>query len=395
MRWLGMKYVLLGVLFASLLIAGCVQQGQPQATATPTVAPTAAPTATPTPAPKPIKIGSLSPLTGDVANLGIGQRNGVELAVEGINAKDGVGGSKLEVVYEDGKCAGKEATTAAQKLVNVDKVFAIVGGLCSSETLAASKITDAAKVIMISPCSSNPSVTDAGDYVFRDYPSDSFQGKVAAEHAYNDWKAKKAAVLYENKDYPLGLANTFEARFKELGGEVVAKEAADPEPKDLRPQLTKIKAASPDLVYLIAYTQGTSVGLQQAAELGITAKILGGDSADDPKILEAAKQAAEGFVWSVPKVPESSEYDAFKQAYKKKYDGDPLLCGAQAYDAVNILAWAIGRAGGTDAGKVKDALYSLKAYKGASGTIEFDKNGDLLSATYEFKAIRNQTIAAE
>ena len=333
-----------------------------------------------------IKIGFIGPLVGDVATVGQNTREAVELAVEQINEKGGINGKKLEVIFEDGRCNAKEATNAANKLVNIDKVPVIIGGLCSSETIAAAPITENGKTVLFSYCSSNPDITNIGDYVFRDYPSDSFQGIKAAEFIYNDLGIKNVAVLYCLSDWCVGVAEVFKKTFPELGGAVLIEESYEQTNRDLRTQLTKIKQTSPELIYFVGYTEASIVGLKQIKELGIEAKILGADAWDDPKISEQAGEAAEGLMYTMPFSPLTKE---FKTAMEAKTGGKELtVCTPQAYDAVNIIAEIMKKVG-TDSEKIKDELYKVEEYEGVSGIITLDENGDLAAASYIIKTVKD------
>ena len=334
----------------------------------------------------PIVIGSILPLTGDAASIGQNTQTAIELAVEHINDAGGIDGRNLEVIFEDGKCTAQQAANAAQKLVNVDQVPVIIGGLCSSETLAAAPIAEDGKTVMFSMCSSSPDVTDAGDFIFRDYPSDAFQGSKAAEIALEKLGAKKAAVLYCLSDWCVGIRDVFRKDFPSVGGEIVAEEAYEQTAKDLRTQLTKIKEAEPDLIYFVGYTEASIVGLKQAKELGIEAQMLGADAWDDRTIHEQAGDAAEGIVYIHPYAPLT---DKFKAAMEAKTGSSELtICSPQAYDAVNIVAGIMKRVG-AEGERVKDELYKVKDYQGVSGPITIDENGDLSTANYAVKIVKN------
>src|SRR3989338_4432265 len=166
----------------------------------------------------PIKIGFLGPLTGDAAPYGVDTLNGVKLAVDEINAVGGVKGRMIELIAEDSRCTGADAASAAQKLVNVDKVVAIVGGQCSGETLAAAPIAEAAGVVMISPLSSSPDVTQAGTFIFRDYPSDALKSKAMAAYL-NEEGLEKLAMMSENTDFATAFRNALKV---DLGEENIA-----------------------------------------------------------------------------------------------------------------------------------------------------------------------------
>jgi len=334
----------------------------------------------------PIKIGFIGPLTGDAANVGQNSKASVSIAVEEINAAGGINDRQLEVIYEDGQCNGKTASNAANKLINVDKVPVILGGACSGETSAFTGASEQAKVVTLSYCSSVPTITEAGDYIFRDYPSDLYQGKFGAEYAYNTLGKKKVAILYVKSDWGVGIEKVFVDSFKALGGEIVAEEGYEQTSRDLRSQLTKIKATKPDLVYFLGYSDASIPGLKQAAELKLDVPMLGGDAWDDSKIFTEAGQAAEGIMFAVVNSPLNEE---FKTKMEEKVGSDEItVCSPNAYDATKILAEVIGKVG-TDSTKIKDELYKVSYTGGVSSDkIEFDSNGDLVGANYVVKVVR-------
>lgn len=335
----------------------------------------------------PVVLGFIGPLTGDAANIGQNSKAAVSIAVEEINAAGGIGGQNLEIIYEDGQCNGKTASNAANKLINVDKVPVILGGACSGETSAFAGASEQAKVVTLSYCSSVPTLTQAGDYIFRDYPSDLYQGKFGAEYAYNNLGKKKVAVLYVKSDWGTGIEKVFVDSFKALGGEIVAEEGYEQTSRDLRSQLTKIKGAKPDLVYFLGYTEATIPGLKQAAELKLNVPMLGGDAWDDSKIFTEAGKAAEGIMYTVVSSPLS---DAFKAKMKEKVGSDEItVCSPNAYDATKIIAEVISKVG-TDSTKIKDELYKVSFVGGVSADkIEFDANGDPVGASYVVKIVKD------
>lgn len=333
-----------------------------------------------------IKIGFIGPLTGDAVNFGQNARAAVELAVDKVNFLGGINGRNLEIIYEDGKCNPQDAVNAANKLIDIDKVPVIIGGLCSGETLSVSPIAERNKVVLFSYCSSNPKITEAGDYIFRDYPSDNFQGKYGAEFAFNKLKSRKAALLYCLNDSCVGIKDVFKKEYKKLGGKIVLEEGFDVANRDFRTIFAKVKEANPDLVYMLAMIEGTIVALKQAKELGLNVKFLGGESWNDSKILREAGVAAENIMYSVYL---SSLTEEFKALMKEKTRSDEIIqCSPPAYDAVMIIA-NILRKVGSDSTKIKDELYKIKNYQGVSGTISFDENGDLTTANYILKIVKD------
>lgn len=332
----------------------------------------------------PIKLGFIGPLTGDAASLGTVARSAVELAVEEINASGGVDGRMLEVVAEDGECTAGPATSAASKLINADGVEAIIGGLCSSETAAFAPAAMQAKVVTLSYCSSAPPLSQTGKYFFRDYPSDANQGKFAAEYAYNTLGVRKVAVVYHISDWGTGIKNVFVERFKALGGEIVVEEGSLQTNRDYRTSIQKVQTAAPDYIYAALYPEGGIAFLQQAKEVNVTTKILGGDAWGDTKL--QAEAAALDILYVEPK---SSWPDDFKTKLLAKAGGEQVpVCSANAYDAVYIMAAAMEKAGTSDSDKLADALRATK-YNGVSGRIEFDANGDVTVADYVVKRIAN------
>lgn len=335
----------------------------------------------------PIKIGFVAPLTGDAGGIGQNMKMAAELAVSEINSAGGINGRMIALIAEDGKCDGKEAVTAVTKLINIDKVGMIVGGACSSETVSTAPIAEKAQVVMLSPLSSNPSITTAGDYIFRDYASDSFQGVKAAEFAVNTLKSKNIAILSCMSDWCQGIQQVFKDKAVALGANVLVEEKYDDKnTNDLKTQLTKIKAVNPDLVYFVGYTDGTIIGLKQAKELGLNVKFLGGDAWNDPKIIAGAGAASEGIIYLVPT---SVKSPVFEITFLSIVGGKEITIGSrEAYDAVKILAQVMERVG-TDSTDIKNALYKVQNYQGVSGNISFDKNGDLVSASYDIKIVKD------
>lgn len=336
---------------------------------------------------EPIKLGFIAPLTGDVSTLGTVARAAAELAVEEVNAAGGVNGRKIEMVYEDGKCNPSAATNAANKLMNVDKVVAINGGFCSSETAAFAPTAMQNKVVLISPVSSAPNLSATGKYFFRTYPSDAFQGRFAAEHAYNKLNVRKVAIIYHVSDWGTGLKDKFTERFQELGGQIILVEGQPQESRDYRTALTKIKAANPDLVWMPLYTDGAIVAMKQYKELNIQAPVYGGDAFADPKFQKEASGKAGSIIYSEVVTPTNEE---FKRKLLAKVGGEQVGVGSpQAYDNVKILAAALTKAG-TDPDALASAIREMR-YQGVSGEITFDQNGDLTNANYVVKKIENGT----
>lgn len=324
-----------------------------------------------------IKIGAIFPITGPLATFGISCANGAKMAVEEINVRGGVLGSKIELLIEDDQYKAEEAANAAKKLIERDKVVALIGEVTSSVTLVVAPIAQQSKIVLLTPTATNPKVTQVGDYIFRACFIDDFQGEVMANFVYKTLKLKTAAILTAvTSDYSKGLAQFFKQKYTALGGKIVAEESYSEGDTDFRAQLTKIKAAKPDFVYLPGYYADIGPILLQARELGITVPFGGGDGWDSPVLLQTAGKAAEGCFFSNHYSPDSKDLvvQTFVKNYQKKYGATPDALAALAYDAAKLLVDAIKRAGSTDSAKIRDALASTKGFRGVTGVITFDAN---------------------
>lgn len=363
---------------------------KPQPAVSPTVPET--PTAqTPTPPPsQPIKLGFIGPLSGDAAGYGEPMLNTQKLAIEAINTAGGIAGRNIELIIEDGKCEGKSAVTAAQKLINVDQVKIILGGSCSGETLAFAPLAEQSKVLVFSSLASSPDISKAGDYVFRNAPSDQAPGIQLAELIYK--KQKKVAIVSENTEYAQAIKRVFKERFTALGGKIVADEAFQQEEKDFKTYLTKIKAAKPDAIFIDPQTGATGGFLvKQIKELGIKTPVYGVYFGTDKDFKAFAKDASEGFMYldfvADPSKPRVAEL--FKK-YKDAYGTDPNFPQymVMGYDALYILKDAIEKVG-EDPAKIKDHLYTIKNYDGIIGQYGFDENGDVTGIQFKAFQIKN------
>ena len=338
----------------------------------------------------PIKLGFVGPLSGDAAKMGRDAQAAVAIAVEEINAAGGVSGHPLEVVYEDGKCRGADAINVAKKLISADKVSAILGGVCSEETLALADIAAQNKTVVLSSCSEAPAITGAGDYVFRNFPSDFFQGVFAADYLYETLGKRRAAVLYATVEWSVGVKDAFILHFTHLGSGVVAleEEYAAQDALNLREASTRIKAAQPDVVYVVADADASALILPQLKEFGPQAPIFGSNRWDDARLWTRVGSAGEGI--SFPVVSASPPDQFLRRMKAKTGRADIAVCAAAAYDGVKILAEVMQKTGAAGEA-IKNELYQT-VYKGSisSPKIAFDGDGDLTSArSYAVKVVQN------
>ncbi|MBI4034054.1 MAG: ABC transporter substrate-binding protein [Candidatus Brennerbacteria bacterium] len=341
----------------------------------------------------PIRIGAILPLTGDAAAYGEPGRNMLQLAADEINAAGGINGRNLEFIFEDGKCVGKDAANAIQKLANVDKVEAIIGGFCSGESLSAVPIATQAKVLLFSPGSSNPGLTNSSPYFFRNYPSDAAQGTVLANVADSKgWG--KVAVVQEQTDYAAGLYKAFNARFTELGNTDTKEEFAS-DTSDFRSIITKVRAGNPDALFVIVQTPAVASRIfKQMTELNWKPNLLVSDIIPgDPNLVAENKALLEGaFAAEFGTNPENPKFKAMVEAYRAKYGEEPpFQAYAQTeYDSVYILADGI-RAVGYDGEKLAAWSRTIENWQGAAGSVTIGEDGDPTTGHVP-KIIRNGVV---
>jgi branched-chain amino acid transport system substrate-binding protein len=324
-----------------------------------------------------IKIGEYASLTGSEATFGQSSHKGSALAIDDLNAAGGVLGKKIQLLTEDDQSQAGQPATVVRKLISSDGVVAILGEVASSRSLEAAPICQENKISMISPASTNPKVTEVGDYIFRVCFIDPFQGTVMANFARKTLKLQNAAVLVESSsDYSVGLAKFFKQRFIADGGKIVAEENYSHGDKDFSAQLTAIKAANPDGIFVPGYY--TEVGLiaLQARQLGITVPLFGGDGWESSALVPIGGKALEGCYFSTHFSPDSTapEVRNFVKEFEAKYHETPDAMAALGYDSAMILADAMKRAGTTDGAKVRDALAATKDFPGVTGKITIDAN---------------------
>ncbi len=337
-----------------------------------------------------IKVGGIGELTGDIPAVGASFKNAAEMAVKEINDAGGldVGGKKYQIqfVLEDNAGKADQSASAAQKLITQDNVVAIIGPNASRYAIPASEVAESNKVVLITPWSTNPKTTlDANTgapkkYVFRACFIDPFQGRVVAKFAQEKLGAKNAAVLYDvASDYNKGIAEFFKSTFEQLGGKVVAFETYTTGDKDFTAQLTKIKAANPDVIFLPNYYSEVPLQVQQAHGLGITAPFLGSDSWGSGELLTLCGKDCEGYYFSTHYAADNATPVAkkFIDGYKATYGNTPDDVAALTYDAFGLLWTALKSAGKVDRQAVRDALAKIPNYDGVTGSMQFQEgSGD-------------------
>jgi branched-chain amino acid transport system substrate-binding protein len=347
---------------------------------------------------KEILIGEYGSLTGGIATFGISTRNGSELAFQEVNAKGGLLGKQVKVLVEDDQSKPEEAGTVVTKLINQSGVSAVLGHVASSHSLAAAPICQSNQIPMISPSSTNPRVTQVGNYIFRVCFIDPFQGAVMAKFAADTLKLKKVAILVDvRSDYSVGLQTFFRQQFRQLGGEVVVEQSYSQGDSDFRAQLTAIKAANPEAVYLPGYYTEVGTIVHQARELGITVPFLGGDGWDSPKLWEIGGKALDGCYISNHYSTDDPNpvVQKFVADYRAKYGQTPDALAALAYDAAHVLAASIEKAGSTDGPKVRDAIAATKDFPGVTGSISINADRNAVKPAVILKLENGKFLLVE
>ena len=382
------RTLILGTVCASLAIVSGCANNTPKSGDSAGAGATSNGTATGTP----IVVGEFGSLSGSESTFGTSTDNGLKLAVNQINAAGGIDGHPLTVKVYDDEGKPDSALTVVQRLINQDKPVAIIGEVASKLSIQAAPACNAAKVPMISPSSTNPKVTQIGPYIFRVCFIDPFQGTAAAKFAIGTLKAKRAAIMTDQQnDYSTGLTKFFTQSFTQQGGTIVANPSYTKDDLDFHSQLANIKALNPDVIYVPGYYGQVGPIAKQARQVGITAPFLGGDGWDSPKLVEGAGgpgQALEGSYFTNHSSMENPDpaIQNFVKAFKAaNSSGEPDALAALGYDAGEVLADAIKRAGKPADGdysseafriKLRDAIAATKDFPGATGkiTIGPDRN---------------------
>ncbi|MFY2563559.1 ABC transporter substrate-binding protein [Corallococcus terminator] len=335
-----------------------------------------------------ILLGQVGALTGGQATFGISTRNGIELALKEANAAGGVNGKKLAIRVYDNQSKPEEAAQAATRLITQDKVVLILGDVASSNSLAMAEKAQAAGVPMITPSSTNITVTEKGDFIFRVCFIDPFQGFVMAKFAREDLKLAKVAVLQDNKSaYSIDLSGVFTRKFTEMGGKVVTTESYSQGDTDYRAQLTAIKKTQPDGIYVPGYYSEVGVIARQAREVGLKVPLMGGDGWDSEKLFELGGSAIAGSYFSNHYSPDNPDprVQKFIADYKAAYGAVPDALAALGYDAARVAVEALKRAKDLSGPSVRDAIAQTKDFPGVAGTVTLDDKRNAVKSAVVLK----------
>lgn len=343
--------------------------------------------------PPPLRIGRILPLTGDAASYGRSEEKGTLLAAEEINRAGGINGRKLDIKYEDSSCSPNAGVAAFRKLIDVDRVKAVLGATCSGVTLAIAPVANQRKVVLLSPLSSAAAISQAGPFVFRVMPSDSFQSRILAEWILQDGH-RQIAMLRVNNAWGQGVSTEFVRTYVSKGGKIITEETCNEGDRDFRIQLTKIRESSATALFSPTMPKEGGLILKQMKELGISIPVYGADAWSVAELTDEAGSAAEGVRYTYPAVYDGPEYVAFSKAFVSKFSTDPDVNAAGAYDALKILTSVLlkltkktNRDPSGD--EIRSSLGAISGYKGATGITTFDKNGDSVGKQFARMVIRS------
>ncbi len=326
-----------------------------------------------------IPIGVYAALTGPEAAFGTATVQGEQLAADQINAAGGLLGRKIHLYIEDDQGKAEEAASVVTKLITSNSVIALLGENSSNQSLAAAPICQSSKIPMVSPSSTNPAVTQKGDYIFRVCFTDPYQGKALASFVRKTLRASTAGVLVDRKnDYSVGLAEFFTKEFTAMGGKVVAEQSYTGGDSEFRPQLTTIKAAAPEVLFLPGFYTDVGQIAIQARDSGITVPFVGGDGWDSPTVIQIGGKSVDNSYFSDHYFVGDPRpvVQKFVTEIRKRSGKNPEANSALGYDAMQILAAAIRKTGSLDGQKIRDALASTSDYQGVSGTITMGPTRD-------------------
>ncbi len=326
-----------------------------------------------------VKIGVFMSMTGDTANFGISSVNGIKMAADEVNAAGGINGKQIDLDVQDDRSDPSEAATIVTKFVTQDSVNAILGEVASSRSIAAAPIAQNAKIPMLTPSSTNPEVTRKGDYIFRSCFIDPVQGAAIAQFAARTLNAKRAGIMVDRKnDYSTGLEKFISQTFTKLGGQMVVTQSYAAGDQDFNAQITSIKGANPDVIFVPGYYGDVALFAKQARDKGITVPLVGGDGWDAKQLYDIGGKAVVGSFFSNHYSPYDTDpqVQKFVNDYKARYNSIPDALAATAYDAALIMFDAIKRANSLDGKAIRDALAATKDFPGVTGKVTFNENRD-------------------
>jgi len=307
-----------------------------------------------------IKIGVIAPLTGPIAPYGENIKDGVMLAVDEINEQGGVKGKPIRVIFEDEGKGPEAAVSSVRKLITIDHVSVIIGPATSNGVMAAAPLAESYRVVLFSPSGTSDNISDAGDYIFRNRATASQEASVFAEYIAEDLGIEKYAILRSDADYAISFADVCNRTMQESGGQLLLEETFSEGSTDYRSQLSKIKSANPEGIFIVGVPIELGIILKQIKEIGLKAQLFS-NTIDSPEIFDIAEGSAEGLTFVTTfydPVHGDEKVREFDAKFREEYGRDSHIFGANAYDAVYILKTVIEQYG-NHSEKIKDGLYLL------------------------------------
>ncbi len=340
----------------------------------------------------PIRIGHIAPLTGDAAIWGVWEREGIDLAVDEINAAGGVAGRRVSVLNEDDQGSPSAAVSALKNLISARGVRAVIGGTLSGTTLAMAPIAMENQIVLISPSAQSPKIAAAGDFIFRLFVPTNQEGAFLADLAIRSG-AKSAAILYINNDYGVGLRDAVTTT---LTGRItiIVSEAYGTDTRDFRTQIQKaVGTTRPDVLFLLGYQADVATILKQLAEMDIKIQAYASNSFEGEETVKIAGSAADGVIYDYPVLLSTEQADRVRAAFRNRYGRDMNVYNGVGYDAVMVLAQgmkdakaATGQLYGT---ALRNALRSLRNFPGVTGPITFGTSTDVINRPLEVRTYRD------
>jgi len=332
---------------------------------------------------EPIKIGHLTPLSGEFSYFGEWEKEGVDLAAEEINKKGGVNGQKVAVVRDDDRLDPALSKAVFERMIETEKVPAVIGSPSSDVVLAVAPVADKNQVVMLTAIAGSVKISTASNYLFRIYPTTVEEGEQLALIASQSGH-KRAAIIYLNNSYGIELAKSVKRKTAEYGIDILAMEGYRKDNTDFSEQLGRIKEKDPEVIFLLGWPNDMSLILSQAREIGLNPKYFAPDTFEDPRMLKTAGRITEGVVYVAP---EENLAPEFIKKFKKKYKKEPNIYNALCYDAFNLLVAAV-KMGGNNGNAIRDELLKIKDYQGATGIITFNEHGDAVNRPLKVKTIK-------
>ena len=319
-----------------------------------------------------IKIGVIISETGSAAEYGKWTKNGLEIALAEINKQSK---RKLQLIYEDDATDSKKAVAAFKKLINIDKVNILIGPITSSSVLSVAPLAEKSEVFLISPCASNPSITHAGKFIFRNWISDSFEGKCIANYLKDK---KSIAVLSMNNEYGIGVGNVFMEEAKQNGCNIVFSGSYNENQTDFRPIIMQLLKVKPDVIFVPGHAKEAATFIKQSKELGLDTQFASSVAFGSLEVFNIGGSSIDGTIFSSPYFDvESYTVENFKNLYHGKYNAIPEVFAAHAYDALKIISEAINNNEDSTPNTLRDYLLT-HSFDGITGKTVFDNNGDVI-----------------